>query len=68
MTEAERQSRARAQATIDAIDAAAEHDRWAERELANYNPTAKRRLLHYLTGWMATQPGHGADCNCGECD
>lgn len=41
---------------------------WAETETLKYSATEKRRLLAYLAEWVKTQPGHGVDCNCGECD
>lgn len=43
---------------------------WAQRECEKqgYGPTERRRLLAYLQDWVKTQPGHGVDCNCGECD
>jgi hypothetical protein len=41
---------------------------WAENEMQRYNATERRRILFYLANWVKKQPGHGAECNCGECD
>jgi hypothetical protein len=41
---------------------------WAAAQLSVYSRSEKERLLRYLKDWRKEQPGHDADCNCGECD
>ena len=50
------------------LDAEARNRQWAEEALALFSRAEKERLLRYLAQWRVTQPGHDADCNCGECD